>query len=348
MSHRVLIVDGQRGASRLLRSALETIEQGLLVADAQSGEEAMLEIHRQRFDLLVTDFLLPGINGLELKKKFQASNPDGRVIITLGTPDPHLQQKIAQAGADAFFQKPIPMSDFLVAVEDCLGLVRTVMRLSEPAVTPPVEKKPGVGDLLVHLRQSMEARAVLLIDATGSVIAQAGQVRGADNPFPLLSALSALFMAAQKTMLLIDQAGTGYMTLFAGANLDAIFMPLGPSHALLVVGNNLADTKKLPNLLEVLQPLLLDLQDALKEIGIAVETSVANLETANLPEQIVVQEEVSLDFMNIFEQTESKAINVDEFWESAVEKGVIITASDQLTYEQASRLGLAPDSPQVK
>ena len=42
MPYHVLIVDNQRGVSRLLRSALETIEQGLNVSEVQSGEEAIL------------------------------------------------------------------------------------------------------------------------------------------------------------------------------------------------------------------------------------------------------------------------------------------------------------------
>ena len=51
MPFRVLIVDDQHEVSRLLRSALETIEQGLEVLEAPSGEEALLEPHVKPFDI---------------------------------------------------------------------------------------------------------------------------------------------------------------------------------------------------------------------------------------------------------------------------------------------------------
>ena len=51
MPYHVLIVDNQRGVSRLLRSVLETIEQDLIVSDFQSGEEAILDARHSRTDL---------------------------------------------------------------------------------------------------------------------------------------------------------------------------------------------------------------------------------------------------------------------------------------------------------
>ena len=47
MAYRILIVDDQKEVSRLLRSALETIEHGLEVVEAPSGEEAILEATKE-------------------------------------------------------------------------------------------------------------------------------------------------------------------------------------------------------------------------------------------------------------------------------------------------------------
>ncbi|NTW38138.1 MAG: response regulator [Syntrophobacteraceae bacterium] len=51
-SYRVLIVEDQREISRLLRSALETLEHDIQVVEAPSGEEAILDASRHRVDLL--------------------------------------------------------------------------------------------------------------------------------------------------------------------------------------------------------------------------------------------------------------------------------------------------------
>ena len=116
MPYHVLIVDNQRGVSRLLRSALETIEQGLTVSEAQSGEEAILDARQTRTDLLITDLRLPGITGLELMRKFRVVNPDVKVIVISDMVDPGMRKQVADAGPDGFFQKPVPLGDFLDAV----------------------------------------------------------------------------------------------------------------------------------------------------------------------------------------------------------------------------------------
>ena len=87
MMTRVLIVDDQAGFSHLLRSALEMIERNLAVSEALTGEEALKEIKTSQIDLLIADYRLPGINGLELMKEFRLINPDSRVIMISGVAD---------------------------------------------------------------------------------------------------------------------------------------------------------------------------------------------------------------------------------------------------------------------
>ena len=65
----VLLVDDQRDIVRLLHASLQTLGHELDIIDAPSGEEALLESSRRRVDLLVADYLLPGITGVELMRK---------------------------------------------------------------------------------------------------------------------------------------------------------------------------------------------------------------------------------------------------------------------------------------
>ncbi len=57
---------------------------GLEVAEARSGEEAILEARRKGVDLLVADFRLPGMTGAELMKKFRIINPQIKIIMITG------------------------------------------------------------------------------------------------------------------------------------------------------------------------------------------------------------------------------------------------------------------------
>ena len=83
----ILLVDDQRDIVRLLHSALQTLGHELDIIDAPSGEEALLEASRRKIDLLVADYRLPGISGVEMMRKVRARNADLKVIFISGVYD---------------------------------------------------------------------------------------------------------------------------------------------------------------------------------------------------------------------------------------------------------------------
>lgn len=350
MTYRVLIVDDQKVVSRLLRSALETIEQGLSVSEAPSGEEALLEASRTRIDLFIVDFRLPGITGVELMTKLRNLRPDSKIIMVSGMKDPQMIKQVTEAGAEAFFQKPVPMGEFLEAVEKTLGLNRTVLPPSEAAgrlATPePVPQPGGVSGLLVKLRSAIKAEAVLLLNDLGQIVAQAGEMPGPDNNAALFSALVGLLSSAQKAAILIDHTQR-HLHVFGTDGPGGIFLPVGPTHALLMVGNGIAEPRSLPARLELLFKTCQELLDEMKNIGIPLEAGPEPANQAPASQEIPTRsEDLPRDFLDIFNQLGKQTENANSFWESAVEKGTSFTEPDKLTYDQASRLGLTPDSAQ--
>ncbi len=136
MASTILLVDDQRDILRLLHSTLDTLKNdGLEIIEAPSGEEALLEVSRHRVDLLVADYLLPGMTGVELMHKVRIRHPDVKVIWITGMTDSKSRDEMLNAGAVAIFDKPIPLADFLDVVERSLGLVRTIFPSESDAKT---------------------------------------------------------------------------------------------------------------------------------------------------------------------------------------------------------------------
>lgn len=343
MAYRVLIVDDQKDVSRLLRSALETIEQGLDVTEAPSGEEAILEASRAKVDLLISDFRLPGITGVELMKKFRVRNPDVKVILITGVSDTKSVKEINDSKADAYFAKPVPIGDFLDAVERCLGLARTIMH--SPAEKPAEEPQQStVADLLVGLRKDLDASAVLLLNAHGQVEAEAGTLPDPNTAVSLVSALMGMYNAAQKAASLLDRP-TVPLHLFHGEKTDGIFAAIGTTHGLFAVGAGLANTKNLSKTMERLSRSETEILDELQKIGVVVKSEAETPEGVPAYEEPFTQpEDLPSDFMEIFDQVGKKSTDANSFWDSAIEKGTTFSEPDKLTYEQAARLGLTPDS----
>ena len=351
MTHHVLIVDDQKEVSRLLGSALETIEQGLKVSEAPSGEEAILVSSRTKVDLLIADFRLPGITGVELMKKIRVRNPEVKVIMVTGVSEPRMLREVAKAGADAFFPKPVPIADFLDAVERCLGLARTILHTTESnkaAAESEAEERKGLSDLLVGLRKNLNAQSVLLLNGMGHVEAEAGQLPNPNVAVSLISSLMGMYNAAQKVASLIDHA-ENHLHLFDSDNTDGIFLPIGPAHALLLIGKELADAKTLAVKLDMLFTARIKILQAMQSIGVEVEAeSVKPQQRPALEEPFTRPEDLPRAFMDIFSQIGKKTDDANAFWDSAIEQGTTFAEPDKLTYEQASRLGLTPDSAQEK
>ena len=78
----ILFVDDHELLARLSCEILEM--QGYRAVSAYSAEDALDKLQRQKFDLLVTDFRMEGMNGVELAKRVHASSPEIPVILVTG------------------------------------------------------------------------------------------------------------------------------------------------------------------------------------------------------------------------------------------------------------------------
>ena len=253
-SHRILIVEDQREISRLLRSALETLEVELEVAEIPSGEEAILDSSRNNVDLLVADYRLPGMTGIELMRKVRKNHPRAKIILITGQTDPRIRKEVAEAGADAFFIKPIQMADFLDSVERHLKLVETILP-PEPIAVEKAEALPTLPDLLSGLRQKLSAIAVFLLNDSGQILARAGDLPDGDNEDSLFSSLLSIHSAGLKVAHLIKQDIISNWHIFNDGKYDLVFAPVGLTHAMLVAGQGIADEDHLLKTFEIFSAL---------------------------------------------------------------------------------------------
>src|SRR5438045_3133731 len=104
---RILIVDDRREQARVLRTSLELLNHGYLITDVPSGEEAILELTRFNFDLLITDYRLPGMTGVQLIKRAARMNPGIKTIVTTSQLLPAVERDLAGLDVLGIFEKPL-------------------------------------------------------------------------------------------------------------------------------------------------------------------------------------------------------------------------------------------------
>src|SRR6266516_694416 len=342
----ILLVDDQRDIVRLLHSTLQTLGHQLDIIDAPSGEEALLEASRRKVDLLVTDYLLPGITGVELMRKIRARNTELKVIIISGVTERKARGEMLNAGAAAIFDKPIPLADFLDAVELSLGLVRTIF---PPESSKEAEThRQSLSELLGGCRQKIKADAVFLISDRARVLARAGDLYDSSMEVSLLSALMAIYSAGLKVSRFIHQDNLDNYHVFRGGDHDLILIPVNSSHALLLAGKDLARSDRMLKTVEGMLLVRGAVENVLQSLGVAPASSITE-STVSEPETPSFESEepepqVDLDVLFASATNTSPVKDIDAFWNDAVEKtSNIPTSPDVISFEEARKLGLTPD-----
>jgi DNA-binding NtrC family response regulator len=113
---RILLVDDQKEVRDLLSRCL--FLNGYEVESVEDGDTAMALIMKKHYDLVVADFLMPKMDGLDLTKKLKRYDPSLSILIISGSGVG--EAFFREAGADAFLTKPLDLSSMKALVEEIL------------------------------------------------------------------------------------------------------------------------------------------------------------------------------------------------------------------------------------
>lgn len=338
---RILLVDDQRDILKLLHSTLDTLGHELDILEAPSGEEALLEAMRSKVDLLVADYRLPGMNGVELMHKVRARYPDVRVILITGMTDRKARDEILDAGAAAVFDKPISLTDFLDAVERSLGLNRTILPDEEEADSGQAQT---LSNLLANFRQDINGQAVYLLSDRGRVLAAAGALKDNSMETSLFSALMGIYSASLKVSRFIQQEELDSFHVFTGGKTDLLLIPVNAAYALLLAGDDLATTDNVLDTVNAMLAVRNEVKKSLKQMGVA-PVVMDDEEDEIQPKYVEPVTQTTTNEIEMLLKAKKK-LSTDEleaFWSDAANKqGAVPTNPDVLTYDQARQLGLAP------
>ncbi len=347
--YRALIVDDQRDARLLLRAGLTTLNLNLEVIDVPSAEEAMLVLSNTPIDLLVADVRLPGMSGLELKKHASRRNPETKLILITGVADPDIQRQVAEAGASAYFYKPISITEFLDASRACLESIPAPAGQPEVVLTPAAQPEDELPRELSEFSKKVEAAGAVIFDAQGQIIAQAGEWSLPARPADMIAAVIEMRRAANKFPALSSDETFQSLSVFKGKEYDLFISHLTTQTALLFAVRTGLQASKVAKVLEAVQrfqvraePLIIaPAPDA--GVAISAQESAAEEEIILAIETTAEPPDIPLDeLVHRVETTRFEPGDVDAFWEKMAESETqdFRLKSDSITYEQAQLLGL--------
>jgi two-component system phosphate regulon response regulator PhoB len=136
---RILVVEDEEALAQLLHYNLD--KEGYRVAVANDGEEAMIQADEETPDLVVLDWMLPRLSGIEVCRRLRSGRKTRNVPIIMLTARGEETDRVRglDTGADDYIVKPVSMSELAARV-------RAVLRRVRPGLAEDVVRH---GDILL-------------------------------------------------------------------------------------------------------------------------------------------------------------------------------------------------------
>jgi DNA-binding NtrC family response regulator len=121
-SARILVVDDKQSFCFMLNSYLE--DDGYQVACAASGADALALLEQRRFDLILSDMVMPGMDGVELLRQVRSRHPQLPFVILTAYGSVDSAVAAMKEGADDYLLKPINREELLLVLARLLENAR--------------------------------------------------------------------------------------------------------------------------------------------------------------------------------------------------------------------------------
>lgn len=111
---KIILIDDD---SKFLEKLSYLFDQSGFSCQAVSDSRvAVKKILSEKFDVVVTDIQMPGLNGFEIIDAAKKSSPQSFIVVTSGGDDSKIKAKALDFGADVFFSKPLNLVSLLKTI----------------------------------------------------------------------------------------------------------------------------------------------------------------------------------------------------------------------------------------
>jgi len=115
LSHSILIVDDSTLVRRLIRSYLEPYSAWSVCAEAENGEIAVQRVRELHPDVVILDFQMPVMNGIEAARQIALLSPNTAIVMLTMHSSEHLSKEARAAGIKDVISKSEGVAAHLIA-----------------------------------------------------------------------------------------------------------------------------------------------------------------------------------------------------------------------------------------
>lgn len=146
VSASVLVVEDESEIRELI--SLLLLRQGHRVQQCSSAIEASEKLNTSQYDLMVLDWMLPQMSGIELLKTLSGNSRKPPVLMVTAKAEPQDIVQGLEAGADDYITKPFEPNIFAARIK---ALLRRGQQLSQAPKTPVNHDQVKIGEMSINL-----------------------------------------------------------------------------------------------------------------------------------------------------------------------------------------------------
>lgn len=169
MKKRILLVDDEKNILKVMSASLK--KEGYDVETARSGEEAIGKIGNNRYNLVITDYKLPRINGLDLLQELKSKDPELPIIILTAYGTIEKAVEAMKKGAYNYLTKPINLEELNIVVSDAIERYALIEEnkalrqrlLDKYSFDNIIGKSPALEEVFKMIRMVSQSNANILI-----------------------------------------------------------------------------------------------------------------------------------------------------------------------------------------
>jgi two-component system, response regulator, stage 0 sporulation protein F len=117
----IILVDDEPDILRLLGLIVNSMATGYTILTCTDGDVALEQAMQQPTPLIITDYNLPGMNGLQLTAAVKARAPATRVVLISGYISPDLERRARDRGVDYVVRKPFQIDPLIEILQMALA-----------------------------------------------------------------------------------------------------------------------------------------------------------------------------------------------------------------------------------
>jgi len=177
MKKRILIVDDEESVLFVLQNSLVKLGKEYDVVTATNAFTALEHVQAQPFDLIITDYKMADMDGLQLMEAIRAMRADARIILMTAYGTDALEAEASRLDAYKYLTKPLEISAFRQIVKEALRVED--IAISRPGILILSDARfRKMMALLLELQGNVGGRCIILTDANGQMLAHTGDVGG--------------------------------------------------------------------------------------------------------------------------------------------------------------------------